>query len=166
LTVILENNPQVGRYRTRKRIDRSAELLSSHHTRPLRSLRDILSEQGRIYRSVVNGVISSAEGARLVYMLREIRGTQESIVSAEIAAAEVAQANTEATPVRIDIVTVPEGHFLQPDGSFRPMPEEMRQIEHTPQVEMQMTPAEEAAIDSVKSEINMLAKKLGIELVV
>jgi hypothetical protein len=65
-------------------------------------------------------------------MLREIRGTQEAIAIAEAAAAQ-AQQNIEASPVNLNIVAIPPGHYLQADGSFQPLsPDALLRLEHTP----------------------------------
>ena len=76
------------------------------------------------------------EGARLMYMLREIRCTQEVIASvdaaAAVAAAATAQANAEPHTMSVNVVTIPEGHYWQADGSFQPLSPDMLQLEHTP----------------------------------
>jgi hypothetical protein len=137
-----------SRFQTKKRLDKPAGLLSWHHTRPLRTLKDILSEQSRVYRAMINGVISTAEGTRLVFVLKEIRCTREAIDAAEAAAAAVAaaaeaaaastaqaQAKANAAPMAINIVAIPEGFYQQVDGSFAPMSPSMPQLEHTPEPE-------------------------------
>jgi hypothetical protein len=118
LSEILEHKPQVNCFLTRKRRDKPPELLSWHHTRPLKTLRDILSEQGRVYRATINGKLMPEEGARLAYQLRELRGTLEVIAAtdaaAKVAAAEAAAITARATyaPPAINIVTVPSGVFV------------------------------------------------------
>ena len=97
-----------SRYRT-KRIDQ-VELLSSHHTRPLDSLKGVRAEAARVYRSVINGKLPSCEGTRLVFILREIR----CAIEAEIAQAAIIAAAIppQPTQVTISIVSVPTNHFV------------------------------------------------------
>ena len=66
---------------------------------------------GRVYRATINGLISTADGARLTFMLRERRCTQEAI-NAEAA---LAIANAPPPPpgdFHLNILTIPEGRFL------------------------------------------------------
>jgi hypothetical protein len=68
----------------------------------------------------------------------------------------------------INIVAVPPGHFIQPDGSYQPSP--ALQIEHMPPpepCEAPRSPEEEnQVINNLKAEINELSRKMGIGLVV
>jgi hypothetical protein len=85
---------------------------------------------GRVYRATINGLISTADGARLTFMLRERRCTQEAI-NAEAARAI---ANTPPPPpakIDVSIVTVPHGTFLSKE-QFQQMEngEFLQTIEH------------------------------------
>jgi hypothetical protein len=93
----------------------------------------IASEMGRVYRSTINGLISTSDGARLIYQLKEIRGVREAVnAEAALAAAkEAAKAATEPAPFTVNIVSVPEGFYKQPDGTFSP-DAPGRLIEHIP----------------------------------
>jgi hypothetical protein len=70
----------------------------------------IASEQGRIYRSTINGLISTADGARLTYQLKEMRCTREAIALEVEAAAK----NAPVVPKKVDIsiISVPSGCFV------------------------------------------------------
>ena len=129
--------PSRAKFHTRRRIDKPRGLLSHHHTRPLNTLRGILGEQARIYRSVINGALTSSEGTKLTYILKEVRCTMESVVNAEATEAAVnaakEAATAAATPFTVNIVSVPSGHFEQQDGSFAPDIPGHLQIEHAPQ---------------------------------
>jgi len=136
--------------KTTKRLDKPPGTMNWHHRRPLRTLKDILSEQSRVYRAMINGVISTTEGTRLVFVLKEIRCTREAVDAAEAAAkaaadaaAIAAQTAAETSPMTVTVVTIPEGHYLQPDGSFAPMPEVMRLA---PAVEAPPEPQTEAQL--------------------
>ena len=141
-------------------------------------MRAVLSEQARVYRATINGLLSTADGTRLSYQLKEIRATQESIANVEAAEAEVQAASIAATPpapLVVNVVSIPSGHFEQQDGSFAPNIPEHLQIEHAPQqlsapepVEGRTQSSEEEAriINDLKSEINQLARKMGVSLVV
>jgi hypothetical protein len=111
----------------------------------LRTLKDILAEQSRVYRAMINGVISTSEGTRLVFVLKEIRCTRVAVDAADAAAkaATEAAAIAESAPMTVTVVTIPEGHYLQPDGSFAPMPEVMRLA---PPVEAPPEPQTEAQL--------------------
>lgn len=88
---------------------------------------------------MINGVIPTSEGTRLVFVLKEIRCTREAIDAADAAAAEAAaataaaQAKAEPTTLSFNVVTVPEGYSYQSDGSFQPLPP--LRTEHTPMPE-------------------------------
>ena len=82
---------------------------------------------------MINGKIKTADGMRLVFVLREVRCGLEAVNAAEIAQAEAQAvqiaARTDPTPVNIVVTEVPTGHFLQSDGSFAPLTPEMLRIE-------------------------------------
>ena len=123
-----EENGLPVRYQA-KRLDKGG-LLSHHHTRRLDSLQAIGSEMGRVYRATINGLISTADGARLTFMLRERRCTQEAI-NAEAA---LAIANAPPPPpakINVSIVTVPHGTFVSKE-QFQQMEngEFLQTIEH------------------------------------
>lgn len=151
------------RSQTTKRLDKPPGTMNCR--RPLRTLKDILSEQSRVYRAMINGVISTAEGTRLVFVLKEIRCTREAVDAAEaaakaaseaaaIAAAAQAQANAEATPMAITIMTIPEGYYQQPDGSFAPM---------TPDMQLRLAPPAEAPPEpQSQSEAQLLVELDGL----
>jgi hypothetical protein len=110
------------RYKTRSRIDRKA-ILSHHHTRPLNSLRNVLGELSRVYRSVINGSISTIEGVRLSFILREVRGALEAVTAEEarIEATEAARAAAAVTieqhkPITYNIIGVPRGCYATKEG--------------------------------------------------
>ena len=63
-----------------------------------------------MYRATINGIISTTDGARLMFMLRERRCTQEAI-DAQVAAAAAAAPAAPST-VHISIGTVPSGCYL------------------------------------------------------
>jgi hypothetical protein len=89
----------------------------------------IASEQGRVYRACINGQISTSDGARLTYQLKELRCTREAI-NAEIAAAA---AKAPAIPAKIDvsIISIPTNHFLSAEQSAQISNGEfLKQIEH------------------------------------
>jgi hypothetical protein len=113
-----------------KRLDKGG-LLSHHHTRRLDSLIAIASEMGRVYRSTINGMISTSDGARLIYQLKEIRAAREA-VNAEAA---LAIANVPPPPpakIDVSIITVPAGHFISPEQSQQIANGEfLKQVEHT-----------------------------------
>jgi hypothetical protein len=52
------------------------------HTAALNSISGVRREQARTFRAVVNGRIPSDEGARRIYMLKEVRASLESEPSA------------------------------------------------------------------------------------
>jgi hypothetical protein len=82
-----------------------------NHTRPLNSLMAIASEMARVYRSTINGMISTSDGARLIYQLKEIRAAREAINAEAI----LAIANRPPPPpgdVTINIMTIPANHFV------------------------------------------------------
>ena len=115
---------------TANRVDRGG-LLCANHTRRLDSLIAIASEMGRVYRSTINGLISTSDGARLIYQLKEIRGVREA-VNAE-AALNAAKEAATPVPFTVNVISVPSGHFEQQDGSFAPDIPGHLQIEHAPQ---------------------------------
>jgi hypothetical protein len=109
LSEITELEETPGRFKA-KRIDRGG-LLCANHTRPLNSLKAVVSEQARVYRAMVNSVITLNEGVKLVFVLREIRSSLEAL-NAETAAA-IAYAPKPAPPaVKINILTVPSGTYV------------------------------------------------------
>jgi hypothetical protein len=73
------------------------------------------SEQSRVYRATINGIISTTDGARLMFMLRERRCTQEAI-DAQVAAAAAALPPPPST-VRISIGTVPSGCYFTKEAA-------------------------------------------------
>jgi hypothetical protein len=129
------------KYKVRSRLDRKG-VLSDHHTRPLNSLRNILGEHARVYRAVVNGTLSTIEGVRLSFILREVRAAMEAVMAQEVreaaAAKEAAQAvaaaaQAEKPPLSVNIISIPEGYYHDPtDGTFHPDPPNALQLEHTP----------------------------------
>jgi hypothetical protein len=144
LSQIAETGPISARFQT-KRLDK-AGLLCPNHTRRLDNLKGVVGEMARIYRSIINAKISSAEGLRLICCLREIRAGLESVNAAEIAASEAeaaaaakAEAQVEAPPLAINVIGIPLGHYLAADGSFQPMTEEMLKIEPPPQPQFDAT---------------------------
>ena len=66
---------------------------SGKHTAALNSLRGVRREQSRVYRLVVNGKMSSDEGARRIYMLREVRASLEAEPVPEIRSVTVSEIN-------------------------------------------------------------------------
>ena len=135
---------------TRRRIDKKG-ILCTHHTRPLNSLRNILSEHARVYRSVVNGALSTIEGVRLSFILREVRAAMEAVnaETARIEAAEQARAaaeQVEKPPLVVNILPIPSEYQYNPgDGSFGPPPPDAPQLEHAPPAPIE----EPAAKDNV-----------------
>ena len=67
-----------------------------------------------------------------------IRATREAIDAADAAAAVAAavQAKTEPTTLTVNVLSVPEGHYQQSDGSFQP--NAILQIEHMPEPEPEL----------------------------
>ena len=134
---------------------------------------------------MINGAISTSEGTRLVFVLKEIRCTREALAAADavaLAEAKAAAATAQAAPttLAINITSVPSGHYLQADGSFAPMPDNMLQLappelnrlaapEALPVEETTSQSAEEAEariIQNLKDEINQLSRKMGLSVVV
>jgi hypothetical protein len=109
LSEIMELEETPGRFKA-KRIDKGG-LLCANHTRPLNSIKAVVSEQARVYRAMVNSVITLNEGIKLVYVLREIRSSLEAL-NVETAAAVTNAPVQPPAPLQINIVTVPSGHFL------------------------------------------------------
>jgi hypothetical protein len=112
--------------------------LSTHHTRPLNSLKNVLSEQARVYRSVVNGALTAIEGVRLSFILREVRCTLEAVAveaaaaaAAEAAAAANAAASVPLLPVSYTIVTIPTGHSVIGDHVVPNEDANALRLEHT-----------------------------------
>ena len=103
-------------------------------------MRDILSEQGRVYRATVNGILTPDEGAKLMAQTREIRATLEAIVTADAMVA----ANAPPPPpgnVTINILSVPEGHSVAPNDAGDLVSTPMQTIEHMPpQVDAHVEP--------------------------
>jgi hypothetical protein len=97
-------------------------------------------EMGRLIRLSYNGHLAVSELTGYVFALDKTRACLESALAIEAAqqaaAATQAQADAKAAPMAITILTVPEGHYHQPDGSFAPMSAEMQlRLEHTPSSE-------------------------------
>ena len=90
------------RYRTKRR-DKGG-VWTSHHARPLDTLRNVPIEVARVYRAMANGKLSSSEGARFTFVLRELRCCLES----EALEAENAARKAPAVPseVNVSIITV------------------------------------------------------------
>ena len=63
----------------------------------------VAREMARLYRLAINQRIKSAEAARLVYILREVRSSLEAIPLAPAA----------DKPTVVNIVSVPSGHFVK-----------------------------------------------------
>jgi hypothetical protein len=91
--------------------------LCPNHTRRLDSLMAIASEQSRVYRATINGMISTSDGARLTYQLKELRCTREAI--ALEAAAATRNAPAQPGNVSISIVSVPAGCFVNTERAER-----------------------------------------------
>jgi hypothetical protein len=180
LSQIAEMDPISARFQA-KRLDK-AGLLCPNHTRRLDTLKGVVGEMARIYRSIINGKISSAEGLRLIFALREIRCGLEAVNAAEVAADEAeaaaaaaAAAQTAPSPATIVIKTIPEGHYWQSDGSYAPMTDEMmRRLEPPPQIdkpllELQPRSSEEARLlvelDGLSDEqLKERAVRCGLDL--
>jgi hypothetical protein len=98
------------------RVDRGG-LLCPNHTRRLDTLGAIASEQSRVYRATINGMISTADGARLTYQLKELRCTREAMALE----AENATRKAPAVPskVNISIVSIPAGCFIDAESAER-----------------------------------------------
>ena len=89
----------------------------------------IASEQGRVYRATINGLISTADGARLTYQLKELRCTREALALE----AENAAKKLPAIPAKIEvsIIAVPSGCFVSPERAEQIANGEfLKQIEH------------------------------------
>ena len=117
--------------------------------------------------------VSSAEGMRLIFCLREIRCSQEAVVAeARFEAAQAAATQAEQSPLVVNVVTVPSGYYQQLDGSFQPSPEAL-QIEHqplaaaAPEIETRSL-AEERLLDELNSlsfdELKERAIQCGLDL--
>ena len=154
------------RFKTGKRLDKPAGLMNWHHCRPLNSLKNILHEQSRVYRAMINGVLPTSEGTRLVFVLKEIRCTWESLDAANAAALAEAKAaaavQAASAPLNISITSIPSGFYQQPDGSFAPLTPEMLQIEHAPAPAPEK-PAPEAELSSLGyDELLAQARQSGL----
>ena len=80
-------------------------ILEPKHTRPLNSHRAIRQEMARVYRSCINGHISTGEGSRLIFMLREINAA----LAAEPQTLTQLKNNYVTT---VNITGVPRGVYL------------------------------------------------------
>jgi hypothetical protein len=123
-----------GRYRTRKRIDRPAGLLSTR----------VLSEQARVYRAVVNGILTPGEGAQMIFMLKEIRCTKEAIDAAEATALANAP-KPPPPPTTINVLTVPSGVFINEETMQR-LNERADHFTRTPLIDHVVEPASESVV--------------------
>jgi hypothetical protein len=94
----------------------------------------IASEQGRIYRATINGMISTADGARLTYQLREMRCTRESINAEAIQAAVNAPKPPPPPPTTVNILTIPSGTFVD-EATMQRLNETADSFPRTPLIE-------------------------------
>jgi hypothetical protein len=99
------------------------------------SLKNVLSERARVYRSVINGALTAIEGVRLSFILRKVRCTLKAVAAeaaraAEAAAQAAAAAQVEKSPLVVNVMGIPEGYYHQPDGGFRPSPPDTLQLEY------------------------------------
>jgi hypothetical protein len=159
---------------------RQRSRLHARTTVKLDSVMGVAREMGRLIRLSYNGHLAVSELTGYVYALDKTRACLESAIALEAAAAATAaaqaQADAKATPMTITIMTIPEGYYHQPDGSFAPLsPDKQLQLEHMPAPEEKLQldepdpalqPSEEEVIDNLKREINELARKVGVSLVV
>jgi hypothetical protein len=70
----------------------------------LDTVRGVAMEQGRLYRLAVNKTISTAEAARLTYILREVRCSLESIPPEPV---------TEQTMPTLNIISIPMDNYIR-----------------------------------------------------
>jgi hypothetical protein len=70
----------------------------------LDTVRGVAMEQGRLYRLAVNKTISTAEAARLTYILREVRCSLESIPP---------EPATEQTLPTLNVITLDQDTFIR-----------------------------------------------------
>jgi hypothetical protein len=163
LSQISEGDEAVGRYRT-KRLDNEG-LLSNHHTRRLDSLRGVCGEQARIYRSMLNKKISTTDGMRLVFVLREVRCSLEAVAAVEAAEAEAAAAakvvQSVYAPPNISITAIPSGlHFTESGRTKLDNGEQItsddlrpfRTLEHQPTPAQKLTALEAELIEEIKPQ--------------
>ena len=155
---------QPSRYRTRRRIDKKG-ILCTHHTRPLNSLKNVLSECARVYRATINGDITAIEGVRLSFILREVRSALEAVNAEEVRIADAEAARVVAqeaakpyVPPQLNIISVPSGHSILGDGSHVVPNNEARvpQLEHHQEA---ITPLESSAfVPKNPEEVQLLAE--------
>jgi hypothetical protein len=91
----------------------------------------VAREMGRLIRLSYNGHLPPEELTKYIFSLDKLRTCLESAIAVDDAAVE--RAKTEPTTLCVNVIAVPEGHYQQADGSFRP--NAMLQIEHTPEPE-------------------------------
>jgi hypothetical protein len=94
----------------------------------LNSIRGVAMEQGRLYRAAINQRISSAEAARLTYILREVRCSLEAIPPEP----KVEQATT------LNIITIDQDSYIRDTA----MSESRLVIEHIPSEPLKTPPIE------------------------
>jgi hypothetical protein len=125
----------------------------------LSSVPGVISEQARIYRACVNGHMKPSDLCRMMFSLREIRHSIESL------------APETGGPTTFNLQVVPTGNFIKdvsPDGApltieHMPSPEKFdRAQESGPEP----TSEEERIINNLRNEINELARRAGVSLVV
>lgn len=81
------------------------------HAMPLKTLGNVRSELARLYRGCLNGKLPADEMSRLVFALRELRCTIESIEA-------TAQANPlEVTPSVVNLQIIAVAHGAQYDAT-------------------------------------------------
>ena len=112
-----------------------------------------LSEQARVYRAVVNGILTPGEGAQMIFMLKEIRCTKEAIDAAEATALANAPKPPPA-PVTVNVLSVPSGTFLD-EATMQRLNERADNFTRRPLIDHAATPeppAPEAPIEDCLRE--------------
>lgn len=145
----------------------------------------IAREMGRLIRLSYNGHLSIQELTGYVYALDKTRACLESAINLEVQAAANAP-KPPPPPTTVNILTVPSGTFLN-EATMQRLNEQSDHFPRTPLIEYaelgptsapveapvvsepceaQSSEEEDRIIDNLKREINELARKVGVDVVV
>jgi hypothetical protein len=128
----------------------------SRHRIKLDCPRAIAMEQGRVYRLGLNGKIAMDEMSKLIYGLKEVRCSLESVIDREMPPQPAPEAPSTSV---VNVCTVPEGCFVRDVGANYT-------IEHEAPAQLSFTPSDpEAERDVIQDELAPVAESVAAPIV-